>query len=139
MTTPSHPSTGPATPRTPLTDPTMIGHRFNELCNAGALNELVALYEPDAVIVDESGQIHRGTLEIRAFFSEMLEMQPTVQTLAAQVIVNADLAQSSTHWQCDTTAPDGTPIRMEAQASELFRRQPDGTWRVLIDNPWGAR
>ncbi|MFF4410203.1 YybH family protein [Streptomyces sp. NPDC001404] len=137
MTRPAHSRL--ATSRPPLTDPLMIGERFNELWNAGELDELLALYEPDAAIVDENGCVHRGTAALRAFFTELLTMKPTVRTLAVSAIVNGDLAQSSTHWQIETTAPDGSATCTEGHASELFRKQSDGTWRVVIDNPYGTR
>lgn len=27
---------------------------------------------------------------------------------------------------------------MRGQIEDVVRRQPDGTWRVVIDNPWAA-
>jgi ketosteroid isomerase-like protein len=50
-------------------------------------------------------------------------------------IVAGDLAESSSHWRCDATTPDGTPVQLEYRGSELARRQPDGSWRIIIDNP----
>jgi len=32
----------------------------------------------------------------------------------------------------------GTLITMGGQSADVLRRQEDGTWRVLIDDPWGA-
>ncbi|MFI9646278.1 YybH family protein [Streptomyces sp. NPDC052040] len=140
MTTPLHSATGPGVPAAaPITDPLVISHVFNERCNSGDLDGLLALYEPDAVMVDEAGRTHRGTDELRAFFAGMLAMRPAVRTLAVTVVVNGSVAQSSTHWQLDVAAADGTVTRTEGHAAELFRRQPDGTWRVVIDNPYGAR
>ncbi|MFI5985296.1 YybH family protein [Streptomyces sp. NPDC051555] len=136
----SSPSSGPTgRATTPITDPQVIGRSFNERCNAGDLDGLLALYEPDAVMVDETGRPHRGTTELRSFFTAMLSVEPTVRTVAATVVVHEDVAQGSTHWQLDVTAPDGTVSRTEGHAAELLRRQPDGTWLVAIDNPWGAR
>ncbi|MFJ5677997.1 YybH family protein [Streptomyces sp. NPDC093097] len=136
MTNPPRTPTGTATP-TAITDPRLIGRHFDERCNAGDLEGLLALYEAEAIMVDKHGAIHRGRAELHAFFTEMLSTRPTLHTLASTVIVNGDLAQSSTHWQLDATEPDGTITRTEAQAAELFRRQQDGTWLVAIDNPWG--
>jgi ketosteroid isomerase-like protein len=33
---------------------------------------------------------------------------------------------------------DGAPMQMEARSADVLRRQPDGTWRFVIDNPWGT-
>ncbi|WDO11339.1 SgcJ/EcaC family oxidoreductase (plasmid) [Streptomyces murinus] len=139
MTRPASSYTRSATPRPPVNDPLLIGAFFNELWNVGDLDGLLALYEPDAAIVDENGSVHRGTAALRAFFTEILNTKPTIRTLATSVVVNGDLAQSSTHWQIETTTPDSNATCTEGYASELFRKQPDGTWLVVIDNPYGAR
>jgi len=32
----------------------------------------------------------------------------------------------------------GEPVRLEARNADVLRRQTDGTWRFVIDNPWGT-
>jgi hypothetical protein len=29
-------------------------------------------------------------------------------------------------------------VRLEARNADVLRRQQDGTWRFVIDNPWGT-
>lgn len=36
------------------------------------------------------------------------------------------------------TGPTGDPVRLEERNADVLRRQADGTWRFLIDNPWGV-
>lgn len=45
---------------------------------------------------------------------------------------------NSSWWRCDATPPDGGEIHTESRGSELLRRQPDGRWLVLVDNPGGV-
>jgi ketosteroid isomerase-like protein len=33
------------------------------------------------------------------------------------------------------TAPDGAPIEMTGRGTIVSRRKPDGTWRIVLDNP----
>ena len=47
-----------------------------------------------------------------------------------------DLVASPTRVLC--TGPDGEPVRLEAKNADVLRRQADGTWRFVIDNPWGT-
>jgi ketosteroid isomerase-like protein len=49
-----------------------------------------------------------------------------------------DLALVIGVWSFDGTAPDGTPVRLEAKNADVLRRQSDGSWRFVIDNPWGT-
>ena len=30
------------------------------------------------------------------------------------------------------------PVQMEGATSDVLRKQPDGRWLFVIDNPWGA-
>lgn len=114
-------------------------HRlFVEACNAGDVESLVAMYEPDAVIVERNGDRTQGTAAIRSHIERLLAMRPTMRLLGSATIFNGDLAQLSSWWRCSATAPDGSAIEMECHGSELDRRQPDGSWLIVIDNPWGA-
>jgi ketosteroid isomerase-like protein len=121
-----------------LTDPATIHHRFCEACNAGSLDRLLDLYEPSAVIVERAGALREGTEAIRKHLSNLLSMQPAMTILDSRAIIAGELAQLSSHWQCTAVAPDGTPVQLEYHGSELARHQPDGSWRLVIDNPWGA-
>ena len=37
-----------------------------------------------------------------------------------------------------TGTRDGEAVRLSARNADVLRRQPDGTWRFVIDNPWGV-
>jgi ketosteroid isomerase-like protein len=48
-----------------------------------------------------------------------------------------DLALVYNDWTLSATGADGSPIERSGKAIEVMRRQPDGTWRVAIDDPVG--
>ena len=51
------------------------------------------------------------------------------------VIENGDLALHHCSWRAEgPTGSDGASGR----AADALRRQPDGSWLVIIDNPWGT-
>ena len=54
------------------------------------------------------------------------------------VIQTSNLALVNAEWSFKGTAPDGKPINISGRATDILRQQPDSTWRVLIDNPWGT-
>jgi ketosteroid isomerase-like protein len=41
-------------------------------------------------------------------------------------------------WSFEAAGPDGEPVRLAARNADVLRRQADGTWRFVIDNPWGT-
>ena len=49
-----------------------------------------------------------------------------------------DLALVVGVWSFYGTGPDGQPVRLEAKNADVLRRQTDGIWRFVIDNPRGT-
>jgi ketosteroid isomerase-like protein len=41
-------------------------------------------------------------------------------------------------WSATAPGPDGKPVTVTGNNVEVVRRQPDGTWLFVIDNPRGA-
>lgn len=101
--------------------PEDLARLFNERANAGDVDGLVALYEPDAVLA--AGKVvATGHGEIRQFYADLLARKsdfPVAETLPA--IRNGD------HAMTFARLPNGTI------SAETARRQADGGWRWLID------
>ncbi|MGH8887349.1 MAG: YybH family protein [Egibacteraceae bacterium] len=54
------------------------------------------------------------------------------------IVHGPDVALVRSDWTLHGAAPDGCPVEMRGSAGDVVRRQPDGTWLLAIDNPWGA-
>jgi ketosteroid isomerase-like protein len=52
------------------------------------------------------------------------------------VRVGDDLAVLYNDWTMAAKAPDGNPFEMTGKAVEVVRRQPDGSWRFVLDDPF---
>jgi ketosteroid isomerase-like protein len=52
-----------------------------------------------------------------------------------QVLEAGDVALVVNDWTMAGTAPDGTPVVRDGRSADVLRRQPDGSWKVLIDRP----
>jgi len=110
-----------------------------EAANRGDLEAAVALYEPNASFVQESGQVVTGLAAIREAMQGFLALKPkfTIEVKAVQS-GDGDLALLRAKWGLTGTGPDGKPVTMSGNSTEVVRRQSDGTWRFVIDNPRGA-
>jgi uncharacterized protein (TIGR02246 family) len=117
--------------------PAEIDAIFERELNAGNLEGLVALYEPSATFAVEPGKNVAGTDAIREALDGFLKLKPTI-TLQPRVLGDTgDLAMVSSRWDLKGTGPDGNALTLSGDSLEVVRKQPDGTWKFIIDSPWG--
>ncbi|MFZ0218215.1 MAG: nuclear transport factor 2 family protein [Candidatus Dormiibacterota bacterium] len=118
----SPPATRPA-----AESPEDLGRFFVERANAGDVEGLVALYEPAALIAFPYGDRVIGHDAIRLAYAKLLAVQPRFAPgVQRPALVNGDLALTSTLTTTGTMA-------------EIARRQRDGSWRWVVDDPAIAR
>jgi uncharacterized protein (TIGR02246 family) len=121
----------------PATSPEQIHRLFGSAFNAGDLDELMTLYEPDAALIPQPGSVAHGTEEVRAALQQYLALQGRITLETKLVVEVGDLAYLSNTWSLSGTGADGQPLTLGATTAEVARRQGDGTWRYVIDNVWG--
>ncbi|MCK9893378.1 nuclear transport factor 2 family protein [Frankia sp. AgB32] len=98
---------------------------FVERANAGDAAGIAALYEQDAVMAYPPGSRTAGRAAIRELWESVLAHAPHFEPEEPlPTLVSGDLALTS-------TAPkDGAGAR-----AQVVRRQPDGSWLRLLDQP----
>jgi uncharacterized protein (TIGR02246 family) len=117
--------------------PEEIDRLFEREVNAANLEAVVALYEPTATFTVEPGKVVTGTAAIREAIAGFLDLKPTI-ALSPRVLANAgDIAMVSSKWTLKGSAPDGSDVELAGESVEIIRRQADGTWKFIIDSPWG--
>lgn len=118
------------------TTPEDVDRLFGERVNAGDLDGLVALYEPDATLVTQDAGTLRGRAAIREYLSGLTAMKATIDMGTSRVVpAGTDLAVVHHDWQATITMPDGQQTTLTGKATEVVRRQPDGTWLFALDDP----
>jgi ketosteroid isomerase-like protein len=108
--------------REPAARPEDLGRLFLQRASAGDVDGVVALYEPAAVLAAAAGGPAVGSAQIRAVYTELLAGRPQFTGEIRPALVHGDLALTSTRFPGGATA-------------EIARRQPDGTWRWVADQP----
>ena len=106
--------------------------------NSGDIESLVGLYESKAAFAVEPGKLAAGPGGVREALTGFISMNGTLDLTVTRVLEADDLALVLGVWSFDGTGPDGEPVHLEADNADVLRRQPDGTWRFVIDNPWGT-
>ena len=106
--------------------------------NAGNLDALMALYEPHAAFAAQPGSLAAGWSGVRASLAAFTAMNGTLDLQVTRVLQVDDLALVVGAWSFAGTGPDGEPVTLTGRNADVLRRQPDGSWRFVIDNPWGT-
>jgi uncharacterized protein (TIGR02246 family) len=120
----------------PVQDPNQAHRVWSDTFNRGDLEPLLALYAPDAILVAQPGQQVGGTEGIRAAMEGFLAAKGTITIETRSVVVADDIALTRGRWTLRGTGPDGQPMEMGGDNAEVWRRQPDGTWLTIVDDPW---
>jgi uncharacterized protein (TIGR02246 family) len=104
--------------------------------NAGDLEAFVDVHEDHAVtIVPPRGVRVRGRDAIRRSLAETFALRPRVSIDVIEKLESEGLALTLARWTLEGMDGDGTPVRMAGRGTIVSRRQPDGTWRILLDIP----
>jgi uncharacterized protein (TIGR02246 family) len=119
--------------------PEEVYELFTRHFSAGNLEAILSLYEPGATMLPMGAPQVIGLEGLRRAFTEFLAPKPKLDLKIKKVIQTGDLALVLAAWTLKETDPDsGEPIERAGQTSDVVRRQPDGTWRLVIDVPYGA-
>ena len=102
--------------------------------NARDLDAMAALYEDEAVLIDETGAQHRGVEAIKEALKDMLEACGAMTSTPRLAVIVGDIALSSADWRLDP-GDGGEPLA--GRSLEVLGRQHDGSWRYLIDYSTG--
>ena len=105
----------------------------------GDLDSVMQSYEAEAAVAFEPNAPVSDPAMMREIFSQWMSMNPSFTYAGHDVIEAGDLALHIAPWTMTGTAPDGTAIEQSGLSVSVMRKQSDGSWRLVIDNPHGAQ
>ncbi len=105
------------------TRPEDLSRLIVERLNAGDVNGLAALYEPDAVLALPGGQVATGPAQIRSAYQRLVADGPFEPGTQLPTLRSGDLALTSTR------------LANGIVTVEVARRQADGAWLWVIEQP----
>ncbi|MFF1903517.1 YybH family protein [Kitasatospora sp. NPDC058218] len=128
----THPTTLPLTTEVEQ-HPAVFAAAFN----SGDLAAVEQVYAPGAVFVPAPGSPVTGP-ELTRASADFLALGLPITVRPRHTYVADDIALLIVDWTIDGPGPDGTHLHLEGTATDVARRDPDGTWRYVIDNPFGV-
>ena len=110
--------------------PGELAKMFEKAITSGDIDAVIALYEKDAASPDQAGTVHKGVDEIRTAFIPFAQMKPDIKCDPRKVVEAGDIALIHNYW---------TMSGASGHAVEVARRQGDGSWLYVIDDPFAER
>ena len=75
---------------------------------------------------------------IRRTLQSFIDMGTKLEAREKRVLQANDFTLLITEWTINGTEPDGKPINLTGRGTVVLRRQSDGNWLMVIENPWGT-
>ena len=112
--------------------PSDVNAAFADGFNRRDVDAMLALYDAEGGVVEMDGTLSVGAEEIRGHLERLIALGGHMESVNLTAVEVGDLALVTAAWTItdSTIAP-----RMDGRSSEVLRRQPDGTWAYLIDQP----
>ena len=115
-----------------VTRPCEINAAFAEAVNRRDVDALLGLYDPEGAVVEMDGTMSVGHAQIRGHLERLLAVGGHMVSTNLTAVDLGDVALVTAQWSLtdSTVAP-----QMQGRSAEVLRRQPDGSWAYLIDQP----
>jgi ketosteroid isomerase-like protein len=88
--------------------------------------------------VTEPGKQVSGQEAIRSALEGLLSLKVPITIDTLSILVAGDIAQTRGRWALRGTGRDGQPVDQGGITTEVWKRQPGGTWLTVIDDAWAA-
>lgn len=111
---------------------------FQNCIRNGDVEGALSSFDEEAIYVTEAGKYVEGKAEIKERLEFLCGIKPDLQALRSASFTIGDIASWVDEWTLKATLPDGTKLDLKGISSDVMKRQKDGTWAYLIDNPYGA-
>ncbi len=108
---------------------------FERHFNAGDLDAVMSLCEPEAHFVARSGDTLAGRDQIRKVLGGMIDAKTRFHSRVIRAVTVGDIAQLHTDFEGTTVDASGKTVPIRNKAIEVLRRQPNGDWLLIMGDP----
>ena len=121
------------------TNPERAARYFQNCIRAGDVDGAVSCLDVNAIYVTEAGKFVQGRAAIRGAVAKVAGMKPDLQAKRSAILMpGGDIASLVDEWTLKATLPNGQKLDLAGVSSDILKRQANGVWTYLVDNPYGA-
>lgn len=107
---------------------------LGEAYNAGDLEAMLTLYDPNAVFVIKPDRVTEGPEELRAALQRIVDLHGRLTVTPHSFTRSDDLMLVLGTFTLTGRRSDGTPVERTSRFADVLRRQADGRWLIAVDN-----
>lgn len=115
--------------------------KADQAINREDFDELLNFYSDDAILVVKPGMLAKGKIQIRKAFEAIAEYfnhSLVVNQGDMSILEAGDTALVISNTLLSANQKTDTAFSMERNATYVFKKDSDGTWRCVIDNSYGT-
>ena len=102
--------------------------------NTGDVATVMSMYDVSGIIVPQPGKAVSGRQQFEESINAILSIPGRMEIKTVYCLETGDLALGRSEW----SITDGDEVKISAKGIEVMKRQSDGTWKIVIDQAFGA-
>jgi uncharacterized protein (TIGR02246 family) len=118
-----------------ITHPNELHQAFADATNRKDLDAALELYAADGLAIHLDGSQALGQDSLEVMLLDLFGAMESMEGTTRKIYVNGDVALTSASWKGLVKLPDGSVEERSGTTVEVSTRQPDGTWKMVIDDP----
>jgi ketosteroid isomerase-like protein len=111
--------------------------RMVQALKVGNIQGVLDTYEQTAKVVSKPGVNVTG-VELKKMFLQIIQMNPVFSFPKHEIIIVGNIAVHTSTWIMEATTPDGKKIKDSGLSVVVLRKQKNGNWLMILDNPNGG-
>lgn len=121
-----------------VTDPTTFPTAFDHALNAGDLDQILRLYDPEASIRTSEGFVGQGVNQISQEMRKLISANAQITNRLRHILQTGETALIVVDWTLELNTPDGRRVTAQGTATNVIRQTAEHGWRMMISNPQGT-
>ncbi len=120
------------------TDPEGFVKYFRNCIYRGDLKGALNCFDSEATYIERDGQEIKGLDNIEKALESICSWKPEIKGIKQRVTIVGDIAIWIDKYAVKAKMPNGDPIEMEGVTACILKRNSEGNWLWLVDNPFAA-